>query len=144
MKSLLPLGLVLLALLLSGFFVYVTTYRSSTLLEVALFQIFILLAGIVGSWWFGHQAEVNRSHARSAFRRVTSVYTGLSAAASIIDESREFDSVEKYRLAFARLEELVRSQLITADDALEDWRDMVPEDVRDLKKRLPSPSQRQE
>ena len=34
------------------------------------------------------------------------------------------------------LEGLVRIQLVTADDALEDWRDVVPEDVTDLQRRL--------
>ena len=59
------------------------------------------------------------------------MYSGLSRAAAIIEESREFDTVEDYRVAIARLEELVRGQLITADDAMKDWRDVVSEDTSD-------------
>lgn len=39
------------------------------------------------------------------------------------------------------LEGLVRIQLVTADDALEDWRDVVPEDVADLQRRLDAAEQ---
>ena len=39
------------------------------------------------------------------------------------------------------LEGLVRSQLVTADDALEDWKDIVPEDVADLQQRLDAAEQ---
>ena len=37
-------------------------------------------------------------------------------------------------MALARLEAIVIEQLATADDALEDWRDIVPEDVEELTK----------
>ena len=144
MKYLLPIGLVLLSLGLAGFFVYVATFRSLTPLEGALSQVFILLAGLGGSWWFGRQSAVNRPHARSAFRRVTSLYLGLSTVASTIEESRNHDSVEEYRLILARLEGVVSSQLIAADDALADWEDIVPREVSDLRKELRPSNQNQE
>ena len=131
MKNYLPLVLIFVGLGLAGFYVYVSTFRSLTPLEGTLLQILILVAGIVGSVWLGRQSLMNRPHARSAFRRVTSLYSGLARAAAIIEESRDFDSVEKYHVAFARLEELVSSQLATVDDALEDWRDIVPTEVSD-------------
>jgi hypothetical protein len=42
-------------------------------------------------------------------------------------------------MALARLEAIVIEQLATADDALEDWRDIVPEDVKELRGRLVTP-----
>ena len=39
-------------------------------------------------------------------------------------------------MALARLEEIVTEQLTTADDALDDWNDIVPEDVAELKQKL--------
>ena len=37
-------------------------------------------------------------------------------------------------MALAKLDAIVAEQLATADDALEDWRDIVPEDVEELTK----------
>ena len=150
MKYVVPAGLVLVSLLVTGYFVYMATNRTLTQLEGTLLQIFALLAGIAGSFWFGRQSatraamEVVRPHARSAFRRVTSLYSGLARAAAIIEESRDFDSVEKYHVAFARLEELVSSQLATVDDALEDWRDLVPTEVSDARGEPFAPNPKQE
>jgi len=35
-----------------------------------------------------------------------------------------------------KIEAIIAEQLVTADDALEDWRDIVPEDVKELEQRL--------
>lgn len=144
MKYFWPSGLLSFALALIGLFVYVTTYRNLTPLESVFFQVVILLFGLLGTFWIGRILPANRSHARSAFRRVTSIYAGLSRGANIIEESRDFDTVENYRVAFARLEEVIRNQLTTADDALEDWADIVPKEVRDLREKLPGGSWKQE
>ena len=144
MKFVVPSLFVVASLALSGYFLYVTTSRNFTQMENVFFQVLILSLGFGGTLWIGRILPVHRTHARSAFRRLTSLYSGLGRAATIIDESRDSDSVENYRLAFARLEELVRSQLTTADDALEDWRDIVPEDVGDLQRELPRPNPEQE
>lgn len=144
MKYFWPSGLLLFALALIGLFVYVTTYRNLTPLESVFFQVVILLFGLLGTFWIGRILPANRSHARSAFRRVTSIYAGLSRGANIIEESRDLDTVENYRVAFARLEEVIRNQLTTADDALEDWADIVPKEVRDLREKLPGGSWKQE
>ena len=50
----------------------------------------------------------------------------------MIQSGQVSDSQENYQVTLARLEEIVAAQLITADDALEDWRDIVPEDVKEL------------
>ena len=136
MKFVFPSVLVFVSLSLAGYFVYVSTDRNLTPLEGIFFQVLILIFGLGGTFWIGLVSPISRSHARSAFRRVRSLYMGLARAALIIDESRDSDSVAGYRLAFARLEEVVGDQLVTADDALEDWEDIVPKDVRELRKRL--------
>lgn len=135
--------LLLLGLGVSGFFVYEATARTITPLEGALFQFFALAAGLTGSFIFGKQSaraaaqEIIKPHARSAFRRLTSLYLGLSKIARAIKAARNLrsDSVE-----LAELDGLVMSQLATADDALEDWRDIVPEELDDLRQRLSASS----
>ena len=55
----------------------------------------------------------------------------------VIQEAREkshFDAIDPAVLD--RLEDVVTSQILTADDALEDWSDVVPEDVKELRNRL--------
>ena len=135
--------LLLLGLGVSVFFVYEATARTITPLEGALFQFFALAAGLTGSFIFGKQSaraaaqEIIKPHARSAFRRLTSLYLGLSKIARAIKAARNLrsDSVE-----LAELDGLVMSQLATADDALEDWRDIVPEELDDLRQRLSASS----
>lgn len=135
--------LLLLGLGVSGFFVYEATARTITPLEGVLFQFFALAAGLTGSFIFGKQSaraaaqEIIKPHARSAFRRLTSLYLGLSKIARAIKAARNLrsDSVE-----LAELDGLVMSQLATADDALEDWRDIVPEELDDLRQRLSASS----
>ena len=135
--------LLLLGLGVSGFFVYEATARTITPLEGVLFQFFALAAGLTGSFIFGKQSaraaaqEIIKPHARSAFRRLTSLYLGLSKIAGAIKAARNLrsDSVE-----LAELDGLVMSQLATADDALEDWRDIVPKELDDLRQRLSASS----
>ena len=135
--------LLLLGLGVSGFFVYEATARTITPLEGVLFQFFALVAGLTGSFIFGKQSaraaarEIIKPHARSAFRRLASLYLGLSTIARVIKAARNLrsDSVE-----LAELDGLVMGQLATADDALEDWRDIVPEELDDLRQRLSASS----
>ena len=54
----------------------------------------------------------------------------------MIESSQSSKSDEDYQVALARLEEIVTEQLTTADDALDDWNDIVPEDVAELKQKL--------
>ena len=59
-------------------------------------------------------------------------------AAKAIESSQRSESDEDYQVLLARLREIVAHQLITADNALEDWNDIVPEDVAELKQKLQS------
>ena len=137
-----PHLLILISLGVGGFFAYVATTRISTGLESFLWQAFTLVASVVGAFLFGRQSaseaarEIIKPHARSAFRRLLSLYQSLSQVASVIESSKNCVSREDYRIILATLKASVGEQLATADDALEDWRDIVPEDVEELRQRL--------
>jgi len=133
--------LVFVALAISAFVLYITTQRTLNSVEGILWQVFVLTSGLAGSFIFGRQSaqaaakEMIKPHARSAFRRLLSLYLSLSRAATAIESAQISDSHENYQVALARLEEIVTEQLSTADDALEDWRDVVPEDIDELERK---------
>ena len=132
-----PLALIIISLGVAGLFAYVATTRTLTNLESIFLQSFSLLAGLGGSFIFGRQSareaarEIIKPHARSAFRRLLSLYQSLSRVATTIESSQSDESPE-YPVIIAKIEAIVVEQLTTADDALEDWRDIVPEDVKEL------------
>ncbi len=137
-----PVLLILISLGVAIYFAYVTTTRTLTGLESFLLQIFTLVTGLVGSFIFGRQSareaarDIIKPLARSAFRRLLSLYLSLSRVANILASSQDFESREDYEVMHAKLEGIVVEQLTTAGDALEDWRDIVPEDVEELYQRL--------
>lgn len=137
-----PFLLVVASLGVAGLFAYIATERTLTNLESVILQAFALGAGLVGSFVFGRQSareaarEIIKPHARSAFRRLLSLYQSLSRVGTTIEASQKSDSPEDNEVTLAKLEAIVIEQLATADDALEDWRDIVPEDVEELRQRL--------
>lgn len=136
--------LVFIAIGIAIFVVYVTTTRALTAVEGILWQVFVLTTGLAGSFIFGRQSakeaakEMIKPHARSAFRRLVSLYESLSRASTVIELTESSESSEDIRVTIAKLDAIVTEQLSTADDALEDWRDIVPEDVEELKQKLES------
>ena len=143
-KNLKWIVLIVISLALLSFFVYVAATRNLSSLESVLLQIISLGIGIGVSFFVGQQSaqktarEIIKPHARSAFRRLLSLYHSLSRAGTAIESAQTSDSHENYQVALARLEEIVTEQLSTADDALEDWRDIVPEDVEELEQKRQS------
>ena len=137
-----PFLLVVASLGVAGLFAHIATERTLTNLESVILQAIALGAGLVGSFVFGRQSareaarEIIKPHARSAFRRLLSLYQSLSRVAATIEASQKSDSPEDNGVTLAKLEAIVIEQLATADDALEDWRDIVPEDVEELRQRL--------
>lgn len=123
-----------------GFFVYIASTRTTTSFENALLQIISLALGIGASYYFGRRSareaakEIIRPHARSAFRRVLSLYRSLARASVTIKLSQVPEPEEDSQVTLAKLDTIVTEQLAAADDALEDWRDIVPDDVRELTK----------
>ena len=137
--------LIISALIMSIVFIYISTVRSLTSLETVLFQVIIMGLGLTGSYIFGKYSseqaakDLIKPHARSAFRRLISLYNSLSRLGAAIDEAIENEDSYSNRhniLILEKLESIVIEQLATADDAMEDWHDLVPEEVDELKKRL--------
>ena len=72
-----------------------------------------------------------RPHALSAFRRVYNLYDSLYRLSVRIEELKERGP--DYRLDLVQA--LVDEQFTTGRDALEDWRDIVPEEVEEIERR---------
>lgn len=60
------------------------------------------------------------------------MYESMSRMATIINASELPDDKTK----IIKIEEIVRAQIATADDALADWEDLVPEFVEELRQDL--------
>ena len=103
-----------------------------------------LLAGVGGSFIFGQQSvrkaakDIIKPHARSAFRRLLSLYHSLSRVAATIESSQTSSLPVENQVTLAKLEAIVVEQLASADDAIEEWKDIVPEDVEELDQRFSS------
>lgn len=125
--------------MVSGISVFIASQRPLTSLENTLLQAFSLAFGIIGSFYFGKQSatdaakQIIKPHARSAFRRLISLYESLSRVGAEIENSK---NSQYEAITIAKLEAIVVEQLATADDALEDWRDIVPEEVEELRSKL--------
>lgn len=145
-----PILLVCFSICISIGFAYTATKRSLTNFESAIWQTSVFTLGLVGSFIFGRQSakeaakEIIKPHARSAFRRLVSLYHSLSRASTVIKMEPESETEEDPQKALAILNAIITEQLDMADDALEDWRDIVPEDVEELKQNLESKIQRRD
>ena len=139
--------LILGSIAVSIVFSIIASNRALTSLEAVLLQSFGLGAGILGSFIFGRQSagkaarEMVKPHSRSAFRRVLSLYQSLSRLASVIENAKYFssklDELNNSNYGYLPvLEAIVTEQLSTANDALEDWRDLIPEDIQELERRI--------
>lgn len=138
--------LMLAAVAVAIVFLVFASRRSLTDLELVLFQSFSLFASLVGAFVFGRQfakgaaRQMLKPHARSAFRRLLSLYQSMSRLGAVIESacpSAPGDSLTaspcERALEVARA--IVVEQISTADDALEDWNDLVPEDVAEIRQR---------
>ena len=73
-------------------FLYVSSQDALSPLEAVLFQIVILATGVGASYLFSQRSaraeaeQLVKPHARSAFRRVMSLYSGLFYLKTVIDE----------------------------------------------------------
>lgn len=128
--------LIVAALSVSYLMIEVSTDRALTQPEGILFQIVIMAAGLAGSFVIGRQAArvATRTHARSAFRRVLRLYGGLGRLAQVIGEAEQ-DPSKPQPETLAILRAIVVELTYTADEAIEDWRDLVPRDVEELETR---------
>ena len=73
-----------------------------------------------------------RLHTRPAFRRVLDLYMSLGRLSDRISEYNYANPDSRLDV----IEAIVDEQLGTMDSALEDWRDIVPEDVEEIAARM--------
>lgn len=132
--------LVGLAIAVSIIFVIVSAYRDLSALENTLLQVFSLGLGLIGSYVIGQESaqqtaeDMIKPHARSAFRRLVSLTQSLSRLANTMHVIRPDESQNPQAAAIVdRLEAIVIEQISTAADALEDWRDVLPDDFNALR-----------
>jgi hypothetical protein len=125
-------------------FVTLSVFHTPTPVENALFQLLSLGAGLLGSYHSGKQSaqssawELLTPIARSAFRRVLQLYGSLARLQQTVDQqSGEETPAIRLSIAYA----IVREQLATASGSLEDWRDLVPNEVADVEQKLKASQQ---
>lgn len=144
-EAIVATGLIVIAIMIMILVAYTSTVRTLTGIEVSILQIVALLASLGGSYIFGHRAskesikEKIGMQARSAFRRLMSLYASISSVAIFIESEEDIDDSSKLKVIKA----IVDGQINTADDALEDWRDLVPESVEEMKEKLRNSKQRE-
>ena len=133
-------ALVLIAIVLAGFLVDTTSDRELTSLEGILFQFLILAAGLTGSYFIGHifanrtAGDQVRPYAKPAFRRVLNLYRSLSELRETLNNhfnSDDSDCDTVLRVVLATVTEQVR----TGGDTLEDWRDIIPDEINEVQNR---------
>jgi hypothetical protein len=136
------LAMILVSIGVAVVFAIVAKFRPLSGLENVLLQIFSLAIGLLGSFIFGRESvrsaarDVIKPHARSAFRRLLSLYVSLSRLATAIQSARPTKNSFVDVSVLDKLEVMVTEQIATADDALQDWQDIVPEEVEELRTRL--------
>ena len=130
-------ALVVVSLIGVAVLVLVSSSRPLTHIESVLLQVVILGAGIGASWLFAQSSaskaaeETMRLHARPAFRTVLILYESLSRLSFEIHRSNE----ENPDVRLERAESIVNEQIEIGRSALEDWRDIVPEDMEEIERR---------
>ena len=114
--------------------IVVSIYRSFTLLESLLFDVLVLGLGLAASYRFGRFAtqdaarEMAKQHARPSFRRVLTLYNSLHQLSARIESFNQTAADDRFDVIQAVVEE----QIAGIGAAIEDWRDIVPEDVDEI------------
>lgn len=133
-KQAIPLLIIAGAIALAVAMVNVSATRPLSTLELVLWQVVSLLLGLYGSYRFGKNAakdsarDVIRPHARSAVRSLLGLRDSLRALSHRIEDYR--DEEADYRLDV--IQAIVEEQMPVSDSAIEDWRDITPEDVAEI------------
>jgi hypothetical protein len=106
-------------------------------LAAGLLQAGTLIAGVVAAYLFAKASassaakELVRPYARSAFRRQRGLYRGLGR---LIDEIDEQMSTQTNKDGLRVLRAMIIEQTGMSGDALDDWRDLVPDEVEKLER----------
>ena len=131
------LVLVVVSVGVSALMINVASHREVSSVESILFQVVILGTGLSGSFLFGRSSAVDtardviRPHARSAFRRVLSLHKIMYDLSVRIEGFQQ----EGHDPRLDVIRAVVDGQIVTGKDALEDWRDIIPNDVDEMLER---------
>lgn len=132
-------------------FVVVAAHRDLSSLENVLLQVMSLGLGLFGSYILGEASardnafEIVKPHARSAFRRVLSLYQSLSRLLRIMNNDKaKIQGNSEAVLIIEKFESIVFEQLATSGDSLEDWSDLVPEEIAALRSQVEDPSSQEQ
>ena len=138
-------AIIAILMAMCGVFVFLlvdtSTKRTLTTLESTLFQILILGTGVAASYRFSQSSakvaaeQLIKPHARSAFRRMNNLYGSLFDVKRIIRLHKESKGTNPNHV-IEIVEAIVDQQVKTVVDAMEDWRDIIPEDVADIERQL--------
>lgn len=137
-------GAILIVILLA-LTIIVTGNRDSTNLENGLVQFIAFGFGTAIAIGIGYVSakeqarEIVRPHGRKAVRRIVTLGSGIQAFRALIEtewqrmehQAAESGQVEAFEVqkTFEVLSSQVAGQLRVVEDAIEDWRDVVPEEV---------------
>ncbi len=74
--------------------------------------------------------QAGRLHSRSAFRRVNAIHRSLQRLSETIKSMQG----ENQDVRLDVIQAIVQEQIWTARDSIEDWRDIIPDDVNEILK----------
>ena len=127
----------ILILVLLAPVIIVASIRDLTSLEIIMFQVLTLGIGVLVSFWVGRASateaarDVVRPHARSALRTILLLRDSLYRLSIMIEEFKQ--GSDDVRLDM--IQSVVNEQIPIGRSAVEDWRDVVPDDVDEVLKR---------
>ena len=111
--------------------IIVSAFRPLSTLETALWQLISLVAGLYGSYLLGRRAardsamDLLRLHARSAVRRLMAIRESLRRLSVRIEEFQHEEGDPRLDV----IQAIVEERITLSDSAIEDWRDVAPEDA---------------
>jgi hypothetical protein len=134
------LALIALAVFSSVLFINKASERKLSDLENIQFQIITMSIGLVGSYLLGGVTareaaeDIVRPHAKSAFRRVMALYASLARLHNTMDKVKPTLVATPQAIAvIERFQDLVIEQINTSGNTIEDWGDLVPDEVAKVK-----------
>ena len=104
------------------------------------FQAITLVAALLGSYRFGRNTakeaayDVIRPHARAALRRILTLRDSLFRLSIRIEDYK----IDQYDVRLDVIQAIIDEQIPTGGSAVEDWRDIVPEDVDEILRAWPT------
>ena len=131
--------LIVAAIALAVVMIAMSASRPLSAFETALWQTLSLAAGLYASYRFGQNAareaaqDVIKPHARSALRRILSLRDSLFRLSERIEEYKSVSDDPRMEV----IQAIIHEQIPAGGSAVEDWRDIVPEDVEEILEQWP-------